>query len=203
MVTRSTMSTMHKVVVVSPGKIAIDKVGTGHAPSGKPRQFTTTTDVAHYELLVDQKLNATTEADEAEIAAELVVEGRSWELDGRRRCIQANHLTTEAAMLESPLCQTGDASDTTVVGTGITQIDPQSASVPNQSTGTLMEVLVVLQKLNSILTSIEDRMKESERSNKSELPLFPPSICLVAGSPEDDPFTNPTVVDPTNNSEGL
>ncbi|KAI3707494.1 hypothetical protein L6452_26068 [Arctium lappa] len=80
MVTRSAASTVHKVATVSPVKTAIDKgksllensssssdeseddedssttpdnvlVGTGHAPSRKPRQFTTVAAAAHYELM--------------------------------------------------------------------------------------------------------------------------------------------------------
>ncbi|KAI3680667.1 hypothetical protein L6452_35440 [Arctium lappa] len=165
-------------------------------------------------------MQGTTEDNEDEMAKALVVEGKSWELDGRRKCIRPKHLTTEAA--------TGEASVAFAVGTGPSQIDPQSASIPTQTADTLVMVLAELQKMNSRLTSIEDRMRESERSIEfvwsymrdreevhrkylaskehllaQELPLFPPGICPIASSPEDDPFTTPTTTTPTNGSEGL
>ncbi|KAI3729696.1 hypothetical protein L6452_18359 [Arctium lappa] len=128
-------------------------VGTGSAPSGKPRQFITTAVGEHFELLAGQKLimekgfdpkflnanpfvkggvknqdwsslvaanrkanssfvrefyteaasrkntkvKGTTKEDEDEIVTTLVVEGKMWEIDGKRKCIPANYLTTMVA----------------------------------------------------------------------------------------------------------
>ncbi|KAI3692612.1 hypothetical protein L6452_32432 [Arctium lappa] len=205
-------------------------VGIGSAPSGKPQQFTTDVVAAHYELLANENLNmekgfdskfmnanpfikervkvhGTAKDDEAEIAEALVVEGKSWEFHRRRKCW-------------SPTVPE--------VGTGPSQIDPESASVPIQTANTLVMILAELQKMNSRLSAIEDRIRESQRSFEfvwsymrdrdevhrkylaskepllaQELPLFPPGICPTASSFEDDPFITPTASTPTNGSEGL
>ncbi|KAI3770573.1 hypothetical protein L6452_01711 [Arctium lappa] len=179
-------------------------------------------------------MQGTTEDDEDEITKALVVEEKTWELDGRRKVptvpgdIWLTSTTTISdltvkKMKRAPSLQIGEASVVATVGIGPSQIDPQSASIPTQTADTLVMLLAEFQKMNSILTSIEDRMRESERSIEfvwsymrdrdevhqkylaskepllaQELPLFPPGICPTASSPEDDPFSTLT-----NASEGL